>query len=76
MNSEPRNLSQNTRQLLDHQFPDAAPGFLADNGMLKVFGHFECFVCGERTAWVNAHDAVYLCSSGCLTRYQSNQQGT
>ena len=58
-------------QPYDERFPDANAGFETEDGMAKVFGKYDCEVCGRKTEWVHSKLTVYLCSHDCLTLYDT-----
>lgn len=67
-NREPQAINKSA-QPYDERFPDADVGFESDENMTKVFGEFDCVLCGRKTAWVHSKLAAYLCSHDCLTIY-------
>ncbi len=75
MSSQPTHATNKSAQSYDERFPDANAGFATDDGMAKVFGKYDCEICGRKTEWVHSKLTVYLCSRDCLTRYEQQQGG-
>ncbi len=76
MKSENTHVADKSAQSYDKRFSSADAGTKTEDGMLKVFGEFECAICGRQTEWVHSTMNAYLCSKDCLTIYQTQQQGS